>query len=264
MDKTDEQRKYRIAIVDDEKHCIESLQFLLQFHFTDILEVVYTSQDPVDALSQLVDAKPDLLFLDVEMPSLNGFELLENLPDRDFDVIFTTAYSQYAVQAFKTQAINYLLKPIDKDELTDALAHWREKQAQKEQLLVENLLAHLRKEGVLKSRIALRVSDGIEFVDIKNIMYCKSQSNYTTFYLADGQRILISRTMGEIEKQLASHQFIRAHRSYLINPNYMKKYYHSEGGYILMENDETIPVSNQNKKLIREFFDGPGKNEDLL
>ena len=251
----------RVAIVDDEAHCIESLVFHLRNHFSEV-SVVFTSNDPQEALSRLPEVKPDLLFLDVEMPLMNGFELLEKLVNPSFEVIFTTAHSQYAVKAFKTKAINYLLKPIDDQELKESILTWKENKKHSPKNAtrkLEELVAHLKKEGILKSKIALPVSDGIEFIEVNDIMYCISQSNYTTFYLADGNKILLSKTMKEVEKMLAPYFFIRVHRSYLINTNFMKKYFHSGGGSILMQDDELIPVSNQHKKMIKGLFEAIGR-----
>lgn len=251
----------RVAIVDDEPHCIESLVFHLQNLFPAI-SVVFTSNDPQEAFSLLPEAKPDLLFLDVEMPLMNGFELLEQFKNPVFDVIFTTAHSQYAVKAFKTKAINYLLKPIDDQELKEAILNWKENRKSSSKNTsgkLDGLLDYLKKEGILKSKIALSVSDGIEFIEVNDIMYCISQSNYTTFYLADGNKIILSKTMKEVEKMLAPYFFIRVHRSYLINTNYMKKYFHSGGGNILMQDDESIPVSNQHKKMIKGLFEAIGR-----
>ena len=251
----------RIAIIDDETHCIQSLVFHLENLFPEI-SIVYKTTDPREALSRLPEINPDLLFLDVEMPVLTGFELLEQMGDRNFDVIFTTAYSQYAVQAFKAKAINYLLKPIAEEELKEAINQWKEINDHKENTSaqkVNDLLVFLKKEGVLKNKIALPVADGIEFIDVNNIMYCKSQSNYTNFHLSDGEHMLLSKTISEVEKLLVPYYFIRTHRSFLINPNFMKKYFHSGGGFILMQDDQTIPVSNQHKKAIRGIFTALGK-----
>ena len=141
-------------------------------------------------------------------------------------------------------------------EWKEAKGHTSENSSKK----IDGLLDYLKKEGILKNKIALPVADGIEFIDVNKIMYCKSQSNYTTFHLSDGKKILLSKTISDVEKMLSSYFFIRTHRSFLINPNFMKKYFHSEGGFILMQDDESIPVSNQHKKTIRGIFDAMGKD----
>lgn len=253
----------RIAIVDDEIHCLNSLVFHLENLFPEIA-IVYKSSDPKEALIRLPEVKPNLLFLDVEMPGMTGFELLEQMGNRDFDVIFTTAYSKYAVQAFKAKAVNYLLKPLDETELKEAIIEWKETKVHmgvNSSKKIDGLLDYLKKEGILKNKIALPVADGIEFIDVSDIMYCKSQSNYTTLHLSDGKKLLLSKTISNLEKMLSPYFFIRTHRSYLINPNYMKKYFHSEGGFILMQDDVSISVSNQHKRTIRGVFDALGKED---
>lgn len=247
----------KVAIVDDEVHCVESLILHLRNLFPEI-EIVYKSNEPDKALFELPEIKPDLVFLDVEMPVMSGFELLQQLPGRTFDVIFTTAYSKYAVQAFKAKAVNYLLKPIDEEELKIAIQQWknaRELALNKSSKKVEDLLSYLKNEGILKSKIAIPVSDGIEFVIVDDIMYCISQSNYTTIHFSDGSKTVVSKTIKEVEKTMAPYSFQRVHRSYLINPNYMKKYYKGDGGYIIMEDEELIPVSKQHKSMITGLFD---------
>ncbi len=253
----------RIAIVDDEIHCVNSLVFHLENLFPEIA-IVYKSNDPKEALTRLPEVKPNLLFLDVEMPGMTGFELLEQMGNRDFDVIFTTAYSKYALLAFKAKAVNYLLKPLDEMELKEAIMEWKETKVQmgdNSSKKIDGLLDYLKKEGILKNKIALPVADGIEFIDVNEIMYCISQSNYTTLHLSDGKKLLLSKTISNVEKMLSSYFFIRTHRSFLINPNYMKKYFHSEGGFVLMQDNESIPVSNQHKKTIRGIFDAMGKED---
>jgi len=189
---------------------------------------------------------------------------LEHLPDRKFDVIFTTAYSEYALQAFKAKAINYLLKPIDEEELKEAVQNWEKNKRNNYSNNSENiklLLDHLKKEGFMKSKISVPVSDGYEFIEVNEIIYCKSQSNYTTLFLSGGGKILVSKTMKEVEKTLGRFFFIRVHQSYLINPNYMKKYYRNDGGYLMMQDKSSIPVSSSKRKLIVGLFDAIRKNK---
>ncbi|MCM4167546.1 Transcriptional regulatory protein BtsR [Arenibacter antarcticus] len=246
-----------IAILDDELHCVESLLFHIRQLFPDF-KVAYKGTNPVEALKSLKELDIDLLFLDVEMPGMNGFEFLEQFDKLPFDVIFTTAYSQYAIQAFKAQANNYLLKPIDEDELEEAINQWLEKSPNSEESSAEicNLLNHLKKENLLKNKIAVPVSDGLEFVEIKNILYCQSQNNYTSIFLKNGEKLFICRTLKDVENSLKRFLFLRVHQSYLINPSYMQKYIRNDGGYILMSNDQSIPISSSKKAMIAEIFDG--------
>lgn len=245
----------KIAIIDDELHCIKSLELHINSLFPKS-EIVYKTTKPKEAVGALLELKIDLLFLDVEMPRINGFELLEQFDVLPFDVIFTTAYSQYAIQAFKAQAINYLLKPIDEQELKQAVGNWEEKYNQeKSSEEINRLLKHLKKEGLLESKIAVPVSEGFEFLDIKEILYCQSQNNYTYIYLENGEKVLISKTLKMVEKALERFYFLRTHQSYLINPNFMKKYIRSDGGYLVMSDKKHIPVSNSKKELITSIFE---------
>lgn len=247
--------KIKVAIIDDEQYSVESLFLHIQKLFPQF-EVVLKSTKPTQAISEINKLKPDLLFLDVEMPMMNGFEFLEKFEELSFDVIFITAYSQYAVQAFKARAINYLLKPIDENELQEAVDNWLTKKASNDSNEeVEKLLEHLKKEGILKNKIAVPITDGMEFIEVTKIIYCKSQNNYTFIHLENGKEVLISKTLKEVEKVLENFLFVRVHQSYLINPNYMQKYLKNDGGYVVMNNGQHIPISNSKKKLITELFD---------
>lgn len=253
----------KIAIIDDELHCIKSMELHINSLFPKS-EIVYKTTKPKEALKHLQELKIDILFLDVEMPSINGFELLEQFESLPFSVIFTTAYSQYAIQAFKAQAINYLLKPIDETELKDAVQNWHIKHNQDENTEeINRLLKHLKKEGLLESKIAIPVSEGFEFLDVKEIIYCQSQNNYTYIYLENGEKILISKTLKSVEKTLDRFYFLRTHQSYLINPNFMKKYIRSDGGYLVMSNNEKIPVSSSKRELITTIFEAIKKENPL-
>lgn len=208
-------------------------------------------------------AKPELLFLDVEMPGMNGFEFLEQLPDHSFEVIFTTAYNQYAVQAFKTKAVDYLLKPIDETEFHASVLRWKkekEKRKNHSSERLDELLGYMKREGILKNKIAVPVLEGYEFIETNDILYCQSQNNYTFLYLKNARKLILSKTLKEFEKLLEKYFFIRVHKSYLINPNYMKKYYRNDGGYIVMQDEKTIPVSKNKKVLITNLFDAITKS----
>jgi two-component system, LytTR family, response regulator len=247
-----------IAIVDDEKHCIESLSMHLEELYPEAV-IIYQGNRPEEAVLELPQKQPDLLFLDVEMPGMNGFELLEQLNEYPFDVIFTTAYSKYAVKAFQYRAFNYLLKPIDEDELRDAVEEWKEKKMKDQRLTsgeeIGKLLEDFKQQGVLKSKIAVPVSDGFEFVELDTITYCQSDNNYTRIYLDSGDELLISKTLKSVDQTLSRHGFLRIHQSWLISPNYLKSYHRQDGGYVIMQDGQRIPVSSRKKELIHGLFD---------
>lgn len=252
----------RIAIVDDEELIVEGMISYLENMFPQT-EIVYKGTKPEEALMALPETKPELLFLDVEMPGMNGFELLAQFPNHSFDVIFTTAHNKYAPEAFKVQAANYLVKPIDEKELRTAVLQWQEEKKTKQTLTTEKmdeLIDALRRNGILKNKIAVPVTDGYEFIETSNILYCESHSNYTTFFMKNKKKLVASKTLKEFEKLLEKYFFIRIHKSYLINPNHIKKYYRNDGGYLIMQDDKTIPVSKNKKELIRNIFDAIAKN----
>ncbi|ERM81202.1 hypothetical protein P872_20410 [Rhodonellum psychrophilum GCM71 = DSM 17998] len=252
----------KVAIVDDEMHCIESLVLDLQSIDKNI-ELVYKNNKPEEALDQLANLELDLLFLDVEMPGMNGFEFLEQMGTIPYDVIFTTAHSQYAVKAFKYHAFSYLMKPIDDKELAEVIHQWEKGKVKSNDQVnnIKSLLTQMKSEGILKSKIALPVYDGYEFLEVDDITYCQSDNNYATFYLKDGSKMLISKTLKEVEKILEKHMFLRIHQSFLINPKYLKKYQRTDGGYVIMEDGTSIRVSNQKKELIIGFFEAVKRSE---
>lgn len=246
----------KVAIIDDESHCIESLIIHLNDLFPE-LSVVYKTNNVQQAVEELGKLEIDLLFLDIEMPGMNGFQLLENFPNRSFDVIFTTAYSEYALQAFKARAISYLLKPIDEEELKETVSSWkveREQQTAKIQD-IDSLLQHLKREGFMKSKVAVPVTDGYEFIEVNRITYCQSQSNYTYIHLVDDHKLLVSKTLKEVERTLEKFFFMRIHQSYLINPNFMKKFSRRDGGFLVMKNGDNIPISRAKRNLVVNLFE---------
>ncbi|HUH35376.1 MAG TPA: LytTR family DNA-binding domain-containing protein [Moheibacter sp.] len=250
-----------IAIIDDEVHCIESLVIHMNELFPKA-NVVYKTNKVQESVEKLKELPIDLLFLDIEMPGMTGFQLLEHFSERKFDVIFTTAYSEYAIKAFKAKAISYLLKPIDEEELKETIENWAQEKNKNHanEQNIDELIDQLKKEGFMKSKISVPISDGYEFVEVNDILYCNSQSNYTNLHLVNGSKILVSKTLKEVENALRNFFFIRVHQSYLINPNYMKKFSRNDGGYILMQNQESIPVSNAKKSLIVNLFDSVRKD----
>lgn len=245
----------RVAIIDDEQHCVKSLLLHIKSLFPHF-EVVFHSTKPREAVKMIQDTTVDLLFLDVEMPGMNGFEFLELFEQPSFDVIFTTAYSQYAIPAFRAKAINYLLKPIDEDELVEAVTSWQEKrELENDNDQISALLESLKKDELLGNKVAVPILDGFEFINVKSVLYCQSENNYTNIYFECGKKLLVSKTLKEFEKVMEKFLFIRTHQSYLINPHHMRKYVRNDGGYIVLVNGKEIPVSANRKRLIVGLFE---------
>lgn len=243
----------KIIIIDDELHCTKVLENLIgKIHSDYKITGIFTN--PLDGLEFIRKNPPDLLFLDIEMPNLNGFALLDRLLPIEFDIIFTTAYDQYAIKAFQYSAINYLLKPITERNMVRAISDWekrRNKTTPEQWRLLQN---HYHESIQSHSQIALPTGVGYQIVDIKNIVRCQSDSNYTNIFCKDHNKILISRTLKEIEELLGAHGFIRVHQSHLINPQYVKGILKHDGGSLIMQDDSEIPVSRQKSKQINDIL----------
>lgn len=243
----------KIIIIDDEVHCTNVLKQLLEKVQTNYT-VTGVFTDPHQGLAFIKNHPPDLLFLDIEMPNLNGFALLDALRPIGFDVIFTTAYDQYAVKAFRYSAINYLVKPIAEKGLVKALSHWekrRDKTSEKQWELLHEYLWEGRQE---QPKIALPIGGGYRIVEIKKIVRCQSDNNYTNIFCEDENKILISRTLKEIEELLNDYGFTRVHQSHLINPNFVKGILKQDGGNLIMADNTEVPVSRQKAKQINEIL----------
>lgn len=244
----------KAILIDDEKFSIETLLWKIE-NYTPNIFVEATFTDPQEGLAYLKKNKIDLLFLDIEMPLLSGFELLQKIMPLDFDVIFTTAYDAYAIKAIKYSALDYLLKPVQEDELKAAVAKHQGKN--NHQLLspqLEVLLQNMNKENLEKRRIALATKESIELVYPKDIVLCKSENNYTYVYIEGKKKKLISKTLKDFEEILQDHSFFRTHQSYLINTQHIMEYVRKEGGYILMSNEIQVPVSRNKKEELMQFF----------
>lgn len=241
----------RIVIVEDETHSREVLKGLLE-EFCEDIEIVGLASDVQSAIKTIRAAQPDLVFLDVELQTGTGFEVLDQVKDLPFDLVFTTAFEQYAVKAIKLSSIDYLLKPINIEELQTAVEKARVKQDQDNlKNRWETLLTHL-KDGPGRKRICLATSEGMEFVNIADIAYCEANGAYTTFIMTDNIKLMVSKNLKEYEMLLVEQNFMRVHNSFLINLLEVKKYVKSDGGYILMKNDKQIPISPKKKD---EFMD---------
>ena len=231
--------------MEDEVHSREALKNLL-LEFCEGVEIVGLASDVASAVSSIKETSPDLIFLDVELQTGTGFDVLDQVGDIHFDIVFTTAFEQYAVKAIKLSSIDYLLKPIDIEELQRAVEKAKEKQdegIQKRKL--EALMSNLGSSG--KKKICLATNEGIEFINILDIMYCEANGSYTNFYLTNGTTILVSKNLKEYETVLSDQNFMRVHNSFLINLGEVKKFVKSEGGYILMKNNAQISISQKKR-----------------
>ncbi len=238
-------------IIDDEKHCIKTLTNLLESHFPYVI-ILASCFDSTKAYDLIVKHKPDFIFLDIEMPFLNGFDLLSKFEPLDFDVIFTTAYDSYALKAIKFSALDYLLKPIDKDELAFALEKMKSKMGFISKAQID--LAKALNNKQMPDTIALPTMDGLTFTSVFDIVHCTADGSYTRLFMKDKSEILISKTLGDVDELLSGYNFFRIHHSSLINLKEVKKYTRGEGGDVLMSNGKTLMVARTRKSEFLNTF----------
>lgn len=238
----------RILIVDDEIHCLETLQTMLQRKYPSFTQIMGATSVAI-AREMIGKYAPELIFLDVEMPHQNGFDLLKSLERVPFDVIFTTAYDQYAIKAIKFNALDYLLKPFSMKELDAAVQKYIHKRgnALAADHTREGLKATLKQPPNPPKKIALPSLRGRTFVPVEQIIRCEARDNYSKVYLTDGTTHLVSKTLKEFEYLLDDRQFFRVHYSHLINLQHISKYIQGNGGHVLMSDGSSIEVSRRRK-----------------
>lgn len=237
----------KTVLVDDEPNNLETLQQLL-LKYCPQVTIAGTADSVIKAREVIVETKPDLVFLDIEMPYGNAFELLNSLSSVDFEIIFVTAFGNYAIEAIKFSALDYLLKPVNIKELQASV----QKAAQRIQFKsisqkLDNLFYNLNATKPSLQKIALPTLDGLIFVNIKDLVWLEARGSYTCVYLSSQQRIMVSRTLKEFEDVLPEDHFSRIHQSYVINHNFIRKYNRGRGGTIEMEDGTVIEVSMRKK-----------------
>lgn len=241
----------RAVVIDDVEKFRKNLIQDLHDYCTHI-EVVGEGDGVINGAKIINETKPDLVFLDIQINQGTAFDLLDVIGDIDFKIIFTTASDEYAIKAFKLSAIDYLLKPIDADELQAALKKFEEGNKDDYRLLAQNI----KNTASENKRLALHSQDKIDVVEIGTIVRCESNVNYTTFYFEDGKQMLVTKTLKEFDKMLTDFGFYRVHQSHLINLNYLKEYIKSDGGYLLMKNGNSVPISTRKKASVLKLLKG--------
>jgi len=233
-------------IVDDDVKNIRILKGLLE-EFCPQVKVIGEAEGIDEGVALIQSVKPALVFLDIEMPYGNGFELLDRLMPVDFEVIFITAFDNYAIKAFKYYALDYLLKPVNIKELLIAVDKVNREIKAKDSLKLQQFLDKLRPEWTEKQKIAIPGIDGLTFVDIKEVVRMESIGNYTQIFLLNNKKITTSKSLKEFEEMLPESVFFRVHTSHLVNLNYIKRYYKGRGGYIVMDDETRIEVATRRK-----------------
>ncbi len=242
--------KIKAIIIDDEEPAARRLADLIAKHCSPLIKVAgmfYTVSDGVAAIKKL---QPDLVFLDVQIHNQTGFDLLKQLPDKNFDVIFVTAYEKYAVQAFRFSAIDYLLKPVEAEDLKQAVEKIRSKKPEdslvnKFQTLLENVTQ--LKQYTPPKKIIVPTITGFELLPVIDILRCQSDVNYTTIHMQGGQKLVVAKTLKEFEEMLGEYNFFRIHNSHLVNLAYIKRYQKGKGGAVILMDGTELEVSHRRK-----------------
>lgn len=244
----------KAIIIDDEKTSRETLQGLLRRYCKNV-EVIGEGDGFHSGMEIIKKNKPDVVFLDIQMPDGSGFKLLEEIGDINFEVIFSTAYDQFAIKAIKYSALDYLLKPINPEDLITAIEKLEAKISKgKDNTGVKFLLDSIKYPTSDKKKIVLSTSEGMHIVDIDNIIRCESEDYYTKFFLKEGKVIMVSKTLKENEELLAEYNFIRPHKSHLINLKYVKSFLRIDGGSIVMTDGSNVPVSRRKREQIVDIL----------
>ena len=245
----------RCILIDDESHSLEMTEWLLKTYCPQVvIEAMCNSAEA--GITAINKFKPDLVFLDIEMPHMNGFDMLEQFDKLFFDVVFTTAYDQFAIKAFKYSALNYLLKPIDPEDLKETIRRIEERKLVPTREQIDLLMQSVR--PVVKptaQRIALTTGDGLLFVSTEDIMYCQAESNYTAVALTNGKKILVSKVLKDIDEALSGNDFYRIHNSFLINIKHISKYVRGDGGYVIMKDGANVSISRSKRQEFMEMFE---------
>lgn len=238
----------RAIIIDDEQHCIDRLQRLLTDYCKESIALLGSFQTVQEGAEAIAALQPDLVFLDIKIHDKTGFDLLRLVGDINFEVIFTTAFEKYAIQAFKFSAVDYLLKPVDRDDLLQAVERVGQKIAKGEMSKkLEVLLHNLKDMQGQSKKISIPTMNGLMFVTINDIIRCQSNINYTTIILKDNQKITVAKTLKEFESLLVPYNFFRVHNSHLINLACIKSYQKGKGGSVLMSDHSEIEVSTRRR-----------------
>ena len=243
----------KTIIIDDEQPARDYLEKLISRYFPTKFTILKKCKDIDEGFKAIKNYKPDLVFLDIKMQNGSGFDLLKLFDVVDFEVIFTTAHSEYAIDAIKQSALDYLLKPIDHIELHSAIKKYQKKTEYKSELdRIRLVLENIDSGNHLHPKIAFPTEDGYKLIKSNNIQYCRAEGNYSRIFLIDGNSFILARTLKKIEEQLPSHFFLRIHKSYLVNLNYAKEYINTNGNYLTLINNERLPIASRKKTEVIE------------
>ena len=234
-------------IIDDEPDARDALRMAVERYCPEV-NIVASCENPEEGLRQIKKHNPELLFLDIQMPDMSGFDILNALGESALNVIFVTAHDKYAIRAIRFSALDYLLKPVDADELMRAVKRAAQKQNQKEnKIKVKSFLHNVRSQQQRLGKLSVATQEGLLFIDVHEIIFCKADDNYTEIILNNKEKIVVSKTLKDVEEMLEGYSFFRIHQSYLINLKFMQRYVKGEGGYVVMKDGTPLDVARRKK-----------------
>lgn len=246
--------KLRTILIDDEILSLESLQLQLTANCPEV-DIVAVCKGPKEGIKNIIELEPDLVFLDIEMPGMNGFEMLKQIQDRDFEVVFITAYEEFALQAFKVNAQEYLLKPVAIQELIAAVEKVQNRFDQlHSQKKLDILLTKLEGQSSAFGKIAIPSYSGLDFINIQDILYCSGDGSYSEIHTTQGEKLIVSKTMKEMEEMLQHSGFFRTHQSYLVNLGCIKQYIRGSGGQLVLQDGSVIQVARARKEALMKVI----------
>lgn len=247
--------KIKAILIDDELNSLQNLQQKLEGFCPDI-NIIAVSQKPEEGLLLIKHHHPDVVFLDIEMPRMSGFRMLEELGEYDFDIIFTTAYNHYSIDAIRISAFDYLVKPIGIEDLQQAVERLGKTLNRQTKEKIDILRKSLSDNRSQEDKIAISTSEGIEFIPIKNIIHVESKSNYSKIFLNENKSIMVTKILKDFEEMLLPYNFYRVHNSHLINLNYIQKYVRSQGGHVMLQDGTLIDISRRKKEEFLKMIGG--------
>ncbi|REG92845.1 LytR/AlgR family response regulator transcription factor [Algoriphagus antarcticus] len=237
-------------VIDDEEKGRESLVYSIEKYCPEV-EIIAVCRGPEEGIQMIESLKPSLVFLDIQMPVLSGFDVLSRLSPIDFEVIFVTSYDKYAIKAIRFSALDYLLKPIDVDELIQAVRRAKENSSNREESghRYESVLHNINRTQGKIERLAIPTLDGIDFFQVEEIIYLQASGSYTSIFLSGKRNQLVSKNLKDFEVMLINQGFCRVHNSYLINMKHVLKYIKGEGGYVILTDDHHVDISRRRKDI---------------
>ncbi|MEO6187392.1 MAG: LytTR family DNA-binding domain-containing protein [Ginsengibacter sp.] len=247
--------KIKAVIIDDELNSLQNLRQKIE-EFCPQIQVLASTQKPEQGILIIKEMRPDVVFLDIEMPRMSGFRMLEQIGEYDFDIIFTTAYNHYSIDAIRISAFDYLVKPIGIDELQKAVERLDKTFNRHTKEKIDILKRSLDENKNQEDKIAISTTEGIEFISIKNILHIDSKSNYSKIYLSEGKTLLVSKILKDFEEILTPYNFYRIHNSHLINLTHIKKYIRSKGGQVMLQDGTLIDISRRKKEEFLKMISG--------